>query len=324
MKQEVEVVYSPEQGPRQRIDRFLAQLGRWGSRARVQKLIQEGYVRMNGQPARCGQVLRPGQRIEVLPHPGEQLDLRPEPIPLNILFEDPFLLVIDKPAGLVVHPAPSHGRGTLVHALLHHWQGHPEGLDPLRPGIVHRLDKETSGVLVIAKTADILAALARQFQERTVQKEYWAAVWGRPRHARGSVDAPIGRDPVHRKRMSIRRDGRPAYTEWEVVRASERVSWLRVWPRTGRTHQIRVHLSSIGHPLVGDPLYSRPRRAADVPVPNRLALHARRIAFVHPASGQSLEFEAPLAPDLEALWCSCAPVEDSAEPLVLRHTVRRR
>lgn len=311
MKCEVEIVYTPEQGPRQRLDQFLAQLGRWGSRARVQKLIEGGYVRMNGQPTRCGHVLRPGQRIEVLPCPVETVELRPEPIPLDILFEDAALLVINKPAGLVVHPAPSHAQGTLVHALLHHWQSQPEGLDPLRPGIVHRLDKDTSGVLVIAKTADALTALARQFQERTVEKEYWAAVWGRPRQARGSIDTPVGRDPVHRKRMSVRRDGRPAYTEWEVVRVGEGLSWLRVRPRTGRTHQIRVHLSSMGHPLVGDPLYSRPRRAVAIPKPDRLALHARRLGFLHPVSRAPLAFEAPLPPDLEALWEVCAPVETS-------------
>ncbi len=314
MKSTPEIIESPSQGPPQRIDRFLAQIGRWGSRARVQKLIEAGYVRINGQPARCGQRLRPGHRIEVLPPPpADEPGLVPEPIPLQVLYEDAWLLVVDKPAGLVVHPAPTHARGTLVHGLLYRWQGQPSGLDPLRPGIVHRLDKDTSGVLVIAKDPETLALLARQFHARTVEKEYLAAVWGKPHRVHATIETPIGRDPVHRKKMAIRREGRAAWTEYELIRVGDSVSWLRVKPKTGRTHQIRVHLASLGHPIVGDLTYGRARKAPHVPQPTRQALHAHRLAFPHPRSNKPLDFCSPLPPDLVPLWEFCIPFASAGE-----------
>lgn len=289
-----------ERGHRQRLDRHLARLGRWGSRARVQRLIEAGGVSVAGQLGRADTILRSGQIIVVDGLPAEEpLTVEAEAIALGILFEDEWLLAIDKPAGLVVHPAPGHGRGTLVNALLHHWQGTRPGMDPLRPGIVHRLDKDTSGVLVIAKDPDTLTALSKQFQDRSVEKVYLAAVWGRPAAKHGTIDAPIGRNPRHRQRMAVQGGGRPAQTRYEVIRAGKEICWLRLFPKTGRTHQIRVHLASIGHPIVGDTAYGRARRS---PVASRQALHAERLSLVHPRSGERLTFRAPLADDLQALW----------------------
>lgn len=290
-------------GARQRLDRYLAQLGRWGSRARVQRLIAAGGVQVDGQHGHADTVLKEGQRIEVTPSPPETpLDVAPEAIALEILHEDDWILVINKPPGMVVHPAPGHWRGTLVSGLLHHWLGTRPGLDPTRPGIVHRLDKDTSGVMVIAKDADTLEQLAKQFRDRVVEKQYVAAVWGRLRLRRGTIAEPIGRNPVHRKRMAVRSDGREAMTTYEVIGAFDDVTLLRLFPKTGRTHQLRVHLAAIGHPIVGDAVYGRARRSIEAPLVSRQALHAERIRFQHPHSGKPATFTAPLAPDLRQLW----------------------
>ena len=234
---------------RRRIDRYLAQLGRWGSRAQVQRMIAAGMVRVDDLPAAADTVVQPGQMVIV----GE-MPIAPAPavavaedIPLTILCEDDAILVIDKPAGLVVHPAVGHVRGTLVAALLHHWRGPRPGLDPQRPGLVHRLDKDTSGVLIIAKDAAALTDLSAQFKARSVAKEYLAFVWGRPANVAGTIDEPIGRHPVLRKQMAVRIGGRPATTRYEVVASGAGMSLLRLRPQTGRTHQIRVHLLSLIH-----------------------------------------------------------------------------
>jgi 23S rRNA pseudouridine1911/1915/1917 synthase len=258
-------------GARQRLDRYLAARGKWGSRSHVQRLISAGLVRLDGQLVKPGTVLA-------------------------ILYEDEWLLVIDKPPGLVVHPAPGHWRGTLVNALLHHWQGARSGLDPLRPGIVHRLDKDTSGVLVIAKDAATLADIGAQFRKREVEKQYLAFVWGRLRSQSGTITEPIGRNPVHRKRMAVRRTGRAAVTSFEVVERFPSATLVRLFPKTGRTHQIRVHLAAIGHPIVGDAVYGGTRKR-QLRVP-RQALHAERITFRHPRTGARVSFAAPLAEDL--------------------------
>ncbi len=225
--------------------------------------------------------------------------IEPEPIPLTILYEDDWLLVVDKPPGMVVHPAPGHWHGTLVNALLHHWHGARPGLDPLRPGIVHRLDKDTSGVLVIAKDAATLADLGAQFRKREIDKQYLAFVWGRLRSEKGTVAEPIGRHPVHRNRMAVRRSGREAVTRFEVVERLANATVLRLFPQTGRTHQIRVHLAAIGHPILGDTVYGRTRNR-ELRVP-RQALHAEKISLRHPHSGARISFTAPLADDLVAL-----------------------
>jgi 23S rRNA pseudouridine1911/1915/1917 synthase len=295
-------------GARRRLDRYLAALGTWGSRSQVQRLIEDGNVRLDGQPAKAATLLRFGQTIVVEPTPRPlPAGVVAESIPLGVLYEDEWLLVINKPPGLVVHPAPGHWSGTLVGALLHHWRGPRPGLDPLRPGIAHRLDKDTSGVLVIAKDAATLADLGRQFRNREVEKQYVAFVWGRLRRPSGTISAPIGRNPTHRKRMAVRQGGREAVTSYEVCEPLEGVTMLRLFPRTGRTHQIRVHLAAIGHPIVGDAVYGRGRVRQSGALIQRQALHAERITFRHPHGGERVTFVAPLADDLVVLRRRCAP-----------------
>jgi len=296
-----------DRGARQRLDRYLTERGSWGSRSRVQRLIGDGLVRVDGRLAKAGAILRAGQTIEVrvvaAPLPA---GVEAEPIPLDVLYEDASLLVINKPPGLVVHPAPGHWRGTLVSALLYHWAGPRADLDPLRPGIVHRLDKDTSGVLLIAKDAATLAALGAQFRRREVDKQYLAFVWGQLRKQSGTIAAPIGRNPVHRKRMAVRRGGREAVTAFEVAERLEGVTLVRLFPKTGRTHQLRVHLAAIGHGIVGDAVYGRGRTRGGSVLIERQALHAERITFRHPRTGERLSFVAPLPEDLAALRRRCA------------------
>ena len=292
-------------GKGQRLDRYLTALGSWGSRSQVQRLIGDGRVRVEGRHVKPGLVLQAGHVIDVVPGPPAlPPGIEAEDIPLDVLFEDPWLLVINKPAGLVVHPAPGHWRGTLVSALLHHWKGPRPGLDPLRPGIVHRLDKETSGVLVIAKDTDTLAELGRQFRNREVDKQYVAAVSGRMPRATGAIAASIGRNPVHRKRMAVRFGGREALTTYEVMERFDAVTFVRLHPKTGRTHQLRVHLASIGHPVIGDAVYGRQRPPQRLM--RRQALHAERLRFRHPRSGEWITVAAPWPDDLVALRQQCA------------------
>ena len=289
-------------GARQRLDQYLAALGRWGSRSQAQKLIAAGAVRVDGRGSKAGTTLRGGETIEIAPVSlPVAAGVEPEPIALDVLYEDHHLLVINKPPGLVVHPAPGNWRGTLVSALLHHWQGPLPGLDPARPGIVHRLDKDTSGVLVIAKDPETLTALGNQFRRREVEKQYIAFVWGRLHTRRGTISEPIGRNPAHRTRMAVRRGGREAVTSFEVIACLGEITMVRLFPRTGRTHQLRVHLAAIGHPIVGDAVYGGARGRKDEVLIERQALHAEQIAFRHPATGERMRFVAPLPPDLVAL-----------------------
>jgi 23S rRNA pseudouridine1911/1915/1917 synthase len=294
----------PEQAAGERLDRFLAGLGSLGTRSQVQRLIAAGSVMLNGRQAKAGATLRAGDTVEVTsPEAPPAAQPEPEDIPLHVLYEDEDLLVIDKPAGMVVHPAPGHWQGTLVSALLHRWRGAPPGLDRLRPGIVHRLDRETSGVLVIGKTADVVARLAAQFKARDVEKEYLALVWRCPAARRGVIDRPIGRHPTQRKRMSVRTGGRTAVTRYEVCEDFGDASLLRLFPETGRTHQLRVHLAASGHPVLGDKLYGRRRPAGDALLGAfpRQALHAARLVFTQPRTGARLRCEAPLPSDLSEL-----------------------
>ena len=291
-------------GSGERLDRYLAALGRWGSRSQIQRLISDGHIRVQGECVKAGTVLRAGQHIDVEPGPSPlPAGIEAEAIPLDVLYEDRWLLVINKPPGLVVHPAPGHWRGTLVSALLHHWQGPRAGLDPLRPGIVHRLDKDTSGVLLIAKDNDTLAELGRQFRDREVEKQYVAAVAGRVARASGTIAAPIGRNPVHRKRMAIRQGGREALTTFEVIERFADLTFVRLHPKTGRTHQLRVHLAAIGHPVVGDAVYGRQRTGQRGM--RRQALHAERLRFRHPHSGEWMTVTAPWPADLVMLKQQC-------------------
>jgi 23S rRNA pseudouridine1911/1915/1917 synthase len=296
-----------------RLDVWLARRLPSLSRARLQALIGEGRVLLDGAAARSSSRLRAGQLVVVSVPPPVPAEPEPEDIPLAVLHEDGHLLVIDKPAGLVVHPGAGTARGTLVNALLRHVRDLSGIGGVLRPGIVHRLDKGTSGVLLVAKDDETHRALARQFAGRSVEKEYLALVHGVPARAQGAIDAPIGRDPVRRKRMSTRAPrGREARTSWTVEEAFDGAALLRVRIHTGRTHQIRVHLSSVGHPLAGDTAYGGARapscRTAQAREALRSlarpALHAARIAFTHPASGERVAFVSPLPADLRQVLAS--------------------
>jgi len=290
-----------------RLDRFLVSILADQSRSRIQHVIHDGRVLVNGRVAKANQKVKAGQIVSLeIPDPVEPAP-RPEPLPLRIVYQDRDVVVVDKPAGMVVHPAAGHEKGTLVNALLHHI-GDLSGIGgETRPGIVHRLDRGTSGLMVVAKHDDAHRELARQFQDREVEKEYVALVWGVVLAGR-RIDAPIGRDPVQRKKMSARASRRrDAVTR--IVRADpvgRALTLVRVAIHTGRTHQIRVHLSAIGHPVVGDSLYGGVRRrvAGDLRAVLRLArpfLHAARLAFQHPADGRRMEFTSELPDDLRGV-----------------------
>lgn len=290
----------------ERLDRALAQLYPELSRTRAQAAIKAGAARVNGRAVRASHILEVGQRIEVdagalsgagvAAAEGESPP-QAEAIPLRVVYEDEHLLVVDKAAGLVVHPAPGHATGTLVNALLAHLPGLEAGSDASRPGIVHRLDKDTSGLIVIAKDAPTHAALAQQMKQHSTVKRYLALVEGRMPAPEGVIDAPIGRDPRHRQRMALVSEvngGREARTRFKTLREIRGRSLVELQLETGRTHQIRVHLASVGHPVVGDSVYGR----TQLPLPPRQFLHATHLEFVHPKTGEWLIFDAPLPPDL--------------------------
>ena len=296
----------------QRLDQALAQLA-GVPRAQAQRWIAAGRVAVDG----CGSA-RPSQRVtagaEIAVDPPEAVPLAalPEPIPLASLYEDADLIVIDKPAGIVVHPAPGHPGGTLVNALLYHCRDLAGIGGVLRPGIVHRLDRGTSGVLVAAKRDAAHTALALQFHDHSIERVYLALVRGAPGTESGHVERAIGRHPTDRKRMSVSaRRGRAAETHWRVARryGKSGVAFLEVRPATGRTHQIRVHLTSAGMPIVGDPVYGRGGEAFGL---ERPALHAAVLGFTHPTSGERLRFEAPLPPDFQEALAIVAGREDPA------------
>jgi 23S rRNA pseudouridine1911/1915/1917 synthase len=290
-----------------RLDRFLVSVLAEQSRSQIQRLIKQGQVQVAGRAAKANRPLHTGQRVAVeVPEPVDPTP-QAEALPLPILYQDADLVVVNKPAGMVVHPAAGHATGTLVNALIHHVPDLSGIGGEKRPGIVHRLDRGTSGVMVVAKHDAAHEELARQFRDREVEKEYIALVWGLVQAGR-RIDTPIGRDPSNRKKMSAKaRRSRQAVTR--IVR-SERLgpalTLAHVAIHTGRTHQIRVHLSAIGHPVVGDSLYGGVRRhvPGDIALVKRLErpfLHAARLVFRHPRDGRRMEFEAPIPPDLEGV-----------------------
>jgi 23S rRNA pseudouridine1911/1915/1917 synthase len=306
-------------GAGSRLDRYLAEKLPDLSRARLQALIAEGHVRLEGREVRASLRVREGDRLTVaVPELVPALPA-PEDIPLTVVHEDDHLVVVDKPAGLVVHPGAGTPSGTLVNALLRHVRGLSGVGGVVRPGIVHRLDKGTSGLLVVAKDDATHAALSRQFAGRAVEKEYRALVIGVPARREGTITAPIGRDPVHRKKMSVRATrGRPARTSYRVVEAFDGAALLAVRIETGRTHQIRVHLASQGHPVAGDPVYGGTRRPPSrsagareaLASLRRPALHAARLAFVHPATGERVSFESPLPADFGRVLAALRGAEE--------------
>jgi 23S rRNA pseudouridine1911/1915/1917 synthase len=285
-----------------RLDRWLVSQRPEQSRARIQKVIDAGFVRVNGLTGRAKTPLRQGALVEVWMPPPEPLPyLVAQEIPLDVLFEDAHLIVINKPAGLTVHPAPGNKDGTLVNALLHHCPDLPGIGGELRPGIVHRLDKDTTGCIVIAKSQEALVRLQGQIQKRIASREYLGVVHGQPAGDAGTIIGAIGRHPVDRKKYAVVSDdlGRHACTHWQVVERLGDHALLRFQLDTGRTHQIRVHCAHIQHPIVGDPLYSRARRLP-VELPGQ-ALHAAALGLNHPISGERLSFEAPLPETMERL-----------------------
>lgn len=311
----------PEERQGERIDQVLAALLSRQSRASVQRLIRERQVLLRGEPVRAAYRVRGGETIDVSLPPPRPSRLAAEPYPLDILFEDGDLVVVNKPAGMTVHPGAGARSGTLVNALLHHCTDLSGIGGQERPGIVHRLDRDTTGVLVVAKNDLAHRDLAAQFKARTVAKQYEALVWGCPRFTSGSIDKPIGRHRTARVRMAIRAEGRSARTSWKVVAPLGPVTLLELEPATGRTHQIRVHLLSIGHPIVGDPLYGG-RRAGGVREPEAqrilaafsgLALHARRLAFQHPRSGDRVECCAPRPATLQRLISTLGGPSDESD-----------
>lgn len=284
-----------------RLDRFISDSLTDLSRTYLQSLIDEGLVQVDGIPRRAAFKVTPGQRISVAIPETSEIDIQPEDIPLNIIHEDDDVIVLDKEPRRVVHPAPGHPGGTLVNGLLHHVPGISIG-GSNRPGIVHRLDKDTSGVMIIAKTDRAQASLVAQWQERTVDKRYVALVAGVIEEDEATIDAPIGRDPANRLRMAAVRGGRDAVTNFTVNRRFSDCTLLDVHIETGRTHQIRVHLAMIGHPVLGDSLYatSRSRQIASQLDLHRQFLHASRLTL-NLVDGERRMFESPLPADLQAV-----------------------
>ena len=301
----------PETGRDMRLDLFLLDTNRFDSRQQIQRLIRKGLVLVAGAPAKPACRLRPLQVIQVRIPPPEPPESEPDAIPLRILFEDADLLVVDKPAGMVVHPAAGHRRNTLVNALLHHCRDLSGIGGTLRPGIVHRLDKGTSGLLVVAKNDASHLALSRQFQKHSLLREYVGLVYGAPDGDAGVVNTAIGRHPKDRKRMStLATGGKVAVTHWRIERRYPGFSLMRFTLKTGRTHQIRVHMKELGCPIVGDAVYAgRKERKADpragetrrepMQKMSRPFLHAEKLGFLHPRSGRSLQFSTPLPEELQ-------------------------
>jgi 23S rRNA pseudouridine1911/1915/1917 synthase len=285
-----------------RLDRWLVSQRPEQSRARIQKFIDAGCVRVNGVTGRAKTPLRLGDTVQLWMPPPEALPyLVPQDIPLDVLYEDSHLIVLNKPAGLTVHPAPGNKDGTLVNALLHHCPDLPGIGGEMRPGIVHRLDKDTTGCIVVAKSQEALVRLQAQIQKRIASREYLGLVHGQPRDEAGTIVGAIGRHPVDRKKYAVVSDlsGRHARTHWRVEERLGDHALLRFQLDTGRTHQIRVHCAHIGHPIVGDPLYGRARRLP-VALPGQ-ALHAVALGLNHPLTGERMRFESPLPEPFERL-----------------------
>ena len=288
-------VFTLHAGAAERLDRFVAARLPELSRTAVQRLIDDGRVLVNGAVSEAARKVRQPDVIVVRIPPPAPAAIEAEDIPLQIVYEDADLIVIDKPAGLVVHPAAGHARGTLVNAILAHAPDLRGIGGETRPGIVHRLDKDTSGLIVVAKHDAAHRELQRQFKARSVRKVYLALVEGRLEPAEGIVDAPIARDRIHRKRMAVSPDGRPSRTRYKVIKDWGLYSLVEAYPETGRTHQIRVHFAWLGHPLAGDALYGRKKPSLPI---GRHFLHAARLTLRLPSTGEERTFESPLPEDL--------------------------
>lgn len=301
MKEQTLVV--PQDVVRQRIDRWLAERLPGMSRSKIQQLVKSGDITVDGHAVDADLKTVPGMRVSVLVPERPAIEVNAEEIPLDILYEDNDLLVINKKPGMVVHPACGHYSGTLVNALLHHCRDLPGSAGGLRPGIVHRLDKNTSGLLVAAKNEAAMAGLSKQFKDRRVGKEYLAVVWGKPAKGSGRIETRIGRSPHDRKKMAVHRiSGRLAVSIYETVEVlAGGMALMRVRLETGRTHQIRVHMAHIGHSVVGDADYGGKRKHGPTAAVDRQMLHAARLVFKHPVTGKRMEFVAPMPDDMRLL-----------------------
>ena len=283
-----------------RIDVFLAENMEDLSRSGVQKLIDEGMITLNGGKTKANYKLREKDVIDVTVPEVKEVEILPENIPLDILYEDEDVIVVNKPQGMVVHPAPGHTSGTLVNALMFHCGDDLSGINgEKRPGIVHRIDKDTSGVLMVAKNDMAHQSLAAQLAEHSITRKYNAVVYNGFNEDEGTVDQPIGRTPQDRKKMAVtQKHRRHAVTHYRVIERMEKFTLIEAQLETGRTHQIRVHMTYIGHPLLGDPVYGPKKQPISL---EGQALHARVLGFIHPRTGEYMEFEAPLPPHFEAL-----------------------
>ncbi len=304
----------PSGKTKERIDKYLTHHIQNATRSKVHQAIEAGFVTVNGKPVKPSYPVTPGDEIQVIiPKPPPQ-EAQPEKIPLTIVYEDDYLLVINKPAGMVVHPAYGNYTGTLVNALLHYSKNLSTVSTIERPGIVHRLDKDTSGLLVVAKDDTTHARLAKQFSKKTVEREYWAVVWGSFKQKRGTIDASLGRSKSDRKKIAVVSEGKNAVTEYEVMEEFDSLALVRLKLKTGRTHQIRVHLAHIHHPVFGDPTYGgrntswagpESKRRAHMQnlleLIQRQALHAKTLGFVHPATGKFVQFDSDLPEDMGQL-----------------------
>ena len=293
-----------------RLDTFLASKLPDLTRSQIKRFIQDGQITLlNGEPVKCGQKLLGGESLKITYKAPEPIEALPEDLPLNILYEDDSIVVFDKPAGMVVHPAAGHRGGTLVNALLFHCKDLSGIGGKLRPGIVHRLDKNTSGVMLATKNDKAHNIVAAQFKAHSITRRYKALVYG-AMEVQGTIDLPLGRHPKDRKKIAVVEGGRRAVTHWNTIKSYQGITFLDLSLETGRTHQIRVHLSKMGHPIVGDPQYGNIKRSSGILSPavraaifslKRQALHAYKLAFAHPSSGEIMEFTSTLPEDMQSI-----------------------
>lgn len=291
--------YEWEAAEKNRIDKFVKeQLGEEYSRSAIQLWIEDGHILVNGESVKANYKVNTGDQVTLTIPEAESAEIIPEDIPLDVYYEDADVIVVNKPRGMVVHPAPGHSSGTLVNALMFHCKDLSGINGEIRPGIVHRIDKDTSGLLMAAKNDKAHASLAAQLKEHSVTRKYYALVHGNLSHDQGTIDAPIGRDPHDRKMYTvIEKNSKQAVTHFHVVERFGDYTLVELKLETGRTHQIRVHMKFIGHPLVGDPMYGRSKGIKM----DGQALHAAVLGFIHPSSGQYIEFTAPIPDDMEML-----------------------